>query len=94
MSKLFYLLYLNGLLDYKPLLVLFLTMIQSITKKIEFGGLIMATAYKISDLIIILTEKQEVYGDLDVVYEDDYMNYRLAIRVDVDEEIIPVLVIG
>jgi hypothetical protein len=93
-SKLFYLLYLNGLLDYKPLLVLFLTMIQSITKKIEFGGLIMATAYKISDLIIILTEKQEVYGDLDVVYEDDYMNYRLAIRVDVDEEIIPVLVIG
>jgi hypothetical protein len=69
-------------------------MIQSITKKIEFGGLIMATAYKISDLIIILTEKQEVYGDLDVVYEDDYMNYRLAIRVDVDEEIIPVLVIG
>ncbi len=54
----------------------------------------MATAYKISDLIIILTEKQEIYGDLDVVYEDDYMNYRLAIRVDVDEEIIPVLVIG
>ena len=86
-------LYLNGLLDNKPLLVLFLTMIQSI-QNVEFGGLTMATAYKISDLILILTEKQEVYGDLDVVYEDDYMNYRLAIRVDVDEEIIPVLVIG
>jgi len=54
----------------------------------------MATAYKISDLILILTRKQEEYGDLDVVYEDDYMNYRIAIRVDVDEEVIPVLVIG
>jgi len=93
-SKLFYLLYLNGLLDYKPLLVLFLTMIQSITKKIEFGGLIMATAYKISDLISILTQKQEEYGDLDLVYLDDNFNYRIAVTVDVDENTIPVLVFG
>jgi hypothetical protein len=54
----------------------------------------MATANKISELIIILKEKQAEYGDLDVVVEDDYMNYRISIRVDVDEEIIPVLVIG
>jgi hypothetical protein len=55
---------------------------------------IMATANKISELIVILKEKQAEYGDLDVVVEDDYMNYRISIRVDVDEEIIPVLVIG
>lgn len=54
----------------------------------------MATAKKISDLILILLEKKELYGDLVVVYEDIYMNYRIDIHVDVDEDIIPVLVIG
>jgi hypothetical protein len=54
----------------------------------------MITAYKISDLISILTQKQEEYGDLDIVFEDENMNYIIAITVDVDETIIPVLVLS
>ena len=54
----------------------------------------MTTAYKISDLIIILNQKQEEYGDLDLVYLDDNFNYRIAVNVDVDLNIVPVLVFG
>ncbi len=62
--------------------------------QIVFGSILMTTAYKISDLIILLVQKQEEYGDLDLVYLDDNFNYRIAVTVDVDENTIPVLVFG